>query len=200
LDADIVERFAEIKRMWEERLPLWLEEYAETGEQRHDPYFRDWITEFTPIEYSVWSDIRSSGVPFYPQLPICGYFLDFANPFKKIAIECDGKEFHDAERDAIRDKKLEKAGWIVFRIKGHECNRILPDPWNREEYYEGPSDQEVHTWFNTTSTGVVHAINHMFFAEKYGDGYKSFANENIGEVYRTLADHCTTKATLQLAY
>lgn len=181
-------------------LPCWIEEYNETGNMFHDPYVKDWITEFTPIETMVWNDIRGLGVPFYPQIPACGYYLDFANPFLKIAIECDGEAFHDLEKDMIRDAKLEQDGWTVFRIKGHECNRILPEPWDSEFYDEGNplSGKDVYEWFNTTSTGIIYAIKIRYFSEKYSDSYKKFANENMGEVLRTLNDHVTTKSTFMV--
>lgn len=182
--------FKETKELYEMLLPEWNMEYQATGNMHQYPYIRDWIVEFTPIETSVWTDIRSTYIPFYPQVPACGFFLDFANPFKKIAIECDGKQYHDKDRDAIRDKKLAEDGWIVFRIPGDECNRILPEPWDIEFYDEfNPlTDEHVKTWFRTTSTGVVYAINQVYFRREF----TAFAREYSGEVYRTLELHCST--------
>lgn len=44
------------------------------------------------------------------------YRIDFAIPYGRIAIECDGKKYHDKKRDAIRDQVLRKRGWIVLRF------------------------------------------------------------------------------------
>ena len=45
------------------------------------------------------------GLPFYPQYPIGKYFVDFADPVKKIVIECDGKKYHqDKEKDKRRQR------------------------------------------------------------------------------------------------
>lgn len=89
-----------------------------------DPYAWDegkgWVW-MTPIESAIWSDIRNTGIVMYPQYPACGFFLDFANPLVKVAIECDGREFHDRESDRRRDEKLEADGWRVFRLSGSEC-------------------------------------------------------------------------------
>lgn len=182
--------FKQNKEIYENLIPKWKEEFEKTGNMNYDPYSKNWIAEFTPIESSVWIDIRSIYIPFYPQVPACGFFLDFANPFKKIAIECDGQEFHDKERDSIRDKKLAADGWIVFRIPGHECNRVLPEPWDREFYDESNpiKESDISKWFNETSTGVIYAINQVYFRREFTE----FANRNMDEIYRTLDSHCST--------
>lgn len=90
-----------------------------------DPYAWDMGTgmiEMTPIESWLWHDIRAADLVLYPQFPIAGFFVDFANPRAKVAIECDGAEFHrDVEKDAARDKTLIDAGWCVYRISGQDC-------------------------------------------------------------------------------
>ena len=89
---------------------------------RSDPYqYFDWLQVFTPIEKNVWSDIRFLGLPFYPQFPVERYFVDFADPVKKIAIEVDGKEWHgDYEKDKLRQIEIEKLGWTIVRILGQD--------------------------------------------------------------------------------
>lgn len=92
-----------------------------------DPYEWDMgqgIIHFTPIEYAMWCDIRCVGITMYPQWPECGYFLDFANPVAKVAIECDGREFHDPKKDAERDEVLARHGWKVYRISGRDCKKV----------------------------------------------------------------------------
>jgi very-short-patch-repair endonuclease len=89
-----------------------------------DPY--QWEFEakirLTPIERWFWDDIRVEGVVMYPQYPIGRFFVDFANPVARIAIECDGAAWHqDAERDALRQESIEAMGWRVWRIAGAEC-------------------------------------------------------------------------------
>lgn len=90
-----------------------------------DPYqYGDWIHLFTPIESNVWHDIRANGLPFYPQFPVGPYFLDFADPVKKVGIEVDGKEYHSTVAQLLHDKKrekeLNKLGWTIFRLKGRQ--------------------------------------------------------------------------------
>jgi hypothetical protein len=89
-----------------------------------DPY--QWEFEagisLTPIERMFWYDVRNAGVVLYPQYPVGRFFVDFANPAAKVAIECDGAQFHmDTERDAERQAAIEALGWSVFRITGSDC-------------------------------------------------------------------------------
>jgi hypothetical protein len=87
-----------------------------------DPYEVDWTRLFTPIESWLWHDIRAVDLVLYPQYPVGRYFVDFANPVAKVAIECDGEAFHqDKAKDAERDAKLAAMGWKVYRISGKDC-------------------------------------------------------------------------------
>lgn len=80
------------------------------------------MINFTPIEAWLWADIRQSGAVLWPQYPVLNFFVDFANPVAKVAIECDGAAYHlDKAKDAARDKRLTDAGWTVYRISGKHC-------------------------------------------------------------------------------
>jgi len=83
-----------------------------------DPYFIDWSRYFTPIESNLWQDIRSNGLPFFPQYPVAGYFVDFGDPVARIALEADGKQWHDKEKDEARDRRIQSQGWRVIRYTG----------------------------------------------------------------------------------
>lgn len=90
-----------------------------------DAYAWDSIgISMTPIEAALWQDIREANAVFYPQYPIHGMFVDFANPVAKVVIECDGAEFHkDKEKDRARDVILTSRGWTVYRISGRACKQ-----------------------------------------------------------------------------
>lgn len=80
------------------------------------------LITMTPIECCFWQDIREANAVMYPQYPVGGVFLDFANPVAKVGVECDGKAFHlDAEKDRARDEKLQGIGWHIYRITGSDC-------------------------------------------------------------------------------
>lgn len=137
--------------------------YKTIDTSRYSPYPIDWIPYFSPIESMAWGEIRCLGLPFWPQFPIGQYFADFADPIKKIVIECDGKEFHSREKDAPRDAYMNVKGWRVYRISGADCNRLVDPPW--EEIYnrsiEDDSTEARHLydqWFHKTIDGLVMAI------------------------------------------
>lgn len=58
------------------------------------------------------------------QYPVSPYFLDFAIPDKKIAVELDGHDWHKTKEqrthDAQKDRHLQKLGWLVIRFTGSE--------------------------------------------------------------------------------
>lgn len=94
---------------------------------------------FTPIERNIWDDLRYLGLPLYPQYPALKYMLDFADPFKKICIEADGKEYHqDKARDKKRHLELEANGWTVYHIPGGDTVRWV------DEFYRLDEDIENH--------------------------------------------------------
>lgn len=77
----------------------------------------------SPIESYLWGDIRQCNMVLYPQWPVAGFFVDFGNPVAKVAIECDGKAYHDPDRDRARQKVIESHGWAVYRFPGWLCAR-----------------------------------------------------------------------------
>lgn len=88
----------------------------------------DWLSIFTPIEMAAWQDIRANGLPLWPQLPVGRFFVDFGNPVVKVALECDGKQWHDPVKDEARDRVLWDLGWTVYRADGRRCKKVMPFP------------------------------------------------------------------------
>jgi very-short-patch-repair endonuclease len=175
--------FLTIRKAYAKLLPVWMDEYEKTGDMRQDPYFMDW--KFTPIENHVWGDIRTLGLPFYPQIPVLNYFIDFGCPFLKIGIECDGKAWHNSEKDAARDARLAADGWMIFRIEGHECHRVI-EPW--EEFEEEERAELVADYFLATSEGIVSAIKRRHFDDDQ-DGKYAYLIDS------TLFEHLSTPET-----
>lgn len=99
-----------------------------------DPNIVTW--EFSPIKDAAWCQIRVLGLPFYPLFPILGYFADFADPFRKIVIELDGKKFPTGKKDDIRDKRMRQEGWEVHRITGRTATRYLEDVFSADIAHE----------------------------------------------------------------
>lgn len=122
---------------WDKRFALYRKNYrmkqikvdAGLSSWGHDdPYeIADWDSVFTPIERSLWWDIREKRMHLWPQLPVGRFFVDFGSPVSKVAVECDGKKWHDAKKDAARDAELRELGWSVYRIPGWLCHGIAPE-------------------------------------------------------------------------
>lgn len=162
--ADLQPRiFSDSPERWEA-----IREFYRAMGEHWEPYPIDWTRLFTPIESQAWSAIRYYGLPMRPQYPIGRYFADFADPAKKLVIECDGRKWHDAKKDGVRDRDMLRLGWLVFRVSGADCNRILPDPHEiAEDFYseyitECAAFERLRAWYRTTVDGVV-----ALLAERY---------------------------------
>lgn len=85
----------------------------------------------SPIEEKVYNALKRYGVYLIPQHKIGKYRVDFALPNRRIAIECDGKEWHkDKTKDTLRDTYLFEKGWIVYRFEGWRIEYKLRDVIN----------------------------------------------------------------------
>jgi hypothetical protein len=117
--------FDHVRRVYAAMMP----EILHARDRWIDPYFVDWVSAFTPIETQMWYLVRAQPMPYYPQLPVGRYFVDFGNPVHRIAIECDGRAWHDVKRDEARDAEMGELGWRVFRFSGWACFNMprLPD-------------------------------------------------------------------------
>lgn len=180
MDKNLSARFGAIRAHYDGAMPA-----VRAGNA--DPY--DLAVDMTPIEAAVWIDIRGAGLPFFPQVPVLSYFLDFADPVKKINIECDGKQWHDPAKDVLRDAKLRADGWTIYRLPGWKCKRVAMTPGEllSEEREQGYSKNEaaeriksrVRDWYFNTSSGVIKAL--AFF--QYGGAceHDRFALEALSE-------------------
>lgn len=131
------------------------------GKRWTSPYSRqiDWCKHMTPIEYDMWQSIRVQGFfPLYPQYPVGKYFTDFGNPYFKVAVECDGKEFHlDKERDKRRDDDFKSLGWTVYRVPGSACYKVVI----LEDFREDDDDEyyaKLKEYFLETTCGLVRSL------------------------------------------
>lgn len=132
-----------IRQIWEANMEAVLAGKA-------DRYFVDWSRIFTPIEELTWADIRSYPVYFFPQVPVGRRFVDFGDPILKVAIECDGRAYHNTLRDTLRDLELAEHGWTVYHLTGSECSvRELP---------EYPTEEELGRWMLNSPDGLILSI------------------------------------------
>src|SRR5207249_497276 len=84
---------------------------------------RDGMPPLTPIEAQLLDALRHEGLSPMTQFGIGRFRVDFAFPSRGLAVEADGRPWHDAERDAARDAHLRNLGWEVLRFSGSEIHR-----------------------------------------------------------------------------
>jgi len=77
------------------------------------------------FEQDVYSLIRQKDFRVIPQVPVAGYRIDLVveGMQGRIAVECDGDKWHGPDRweaDMARQRQLERAGWVFFRVAGSE--------------------------------------------------------------------------------
>jgi len=131
------------------------------------PYIFDW--DFTPIERYAWQDIRPLALPLYPQFPVDRYFIDFADPVKKIGVELDGKAFHDEKVDRIRDARLWDLGWRIFRIPGFKSlpsGAPIFDQYDWRQELKCDEDlflSRLSEWASRWSEGIFWAIKFVYY-------------------------------------
>lgn len=188
--------YEQIRLHYEFLTPLIMERSAKHPAGWISPYVSNihWGSLFTPIEEDTWQNIRCFGkVPLYPQYPVLNYFLDFGNPFLKIGIECDGREFHlDKEKDRIRDTNLRKQGWRIYRMPGSDCVRpINPEYYRVAEFSIKNQTNILHEYYHTTMEGLLKALAMKYCRYKYfyiGEGINerkiaiSCLNQRLSEV------------------
>jgi len=97
--------------------------------------FQDWMVEtrnkllagMTGAEKKVRECLMVNKVEYKQQYPIHArqvYFADFYLPEHNVVIEVDGGYHNEPEqkrKDIVRQRNIEKEGFMVMRIKNEEC-------------------------------------------------------------------------------
>ncbi|WP_350302603.1 endonuclease domain-containing protein [Peribacillus frigoritolerans] len=90
------------------------------------PYFVELDKCQSPIEKRVLKALWMRDYKPTTQYPIRRYRIDVAFPEYRLAIECDGKEFHSSKKakahDRKRDAYLRSIGWKTLRFSGSAIN------------------------------------------------------------------------------
>lgn len=80
----------------------------------------------SPIEEILRDAMESAGISFQAQVQLDSYILDFLveRGDRRLAVEADGREFHDSEVDSERDRiVLERHGLETLRFTGSQISR-----------------------------------------------------------------------------
>lgn len=89
----------------------------------------------SPMERQVYDILKTTGLCPILQFPLGKYFVDFAFPKYKVAIEYDGK-FHQEQSkyDKQRDLDLKKLGWDTIRITSEFFEKFTVETEDGQEY------------------------------------------------------------------
>lgn len=86
----------------------------------------------SPIEHYFYMELERNSLAEFcrPQFEIGKYRTDFAFPIARLAVECDGQDYHYAtqeqiERDQKRDKYFALKGWRIIRFEGVAIRRNI---------------------------------------------------------------------------
>lgn len=78
----------------------------------------------SPIEELLYYRLLSIGLNPETQFKVGNYRIDIAFPEKMLAIECDGRQYHNTPEKIAKDKErqkfLESQGWKVMRYSGSD--------------------------------------------------------------------------------
>ncbi len=180
-----------------------METYQVTGDLFHVYDIYDWNKIFSPIEKNVWHDIRTIGLPLYPQFPVKQYFIDFADPIKKIGIEVDGKKWHsDLEKDQQRQREIEHEGWEIYRIDGKDTFKDRDACFDncqheQDERYGNDEFNQVNCpcleKYAETSEFLIRYIANLRYRKFYPDGsekkeIKFFSLDELSKKYMDTYD------------
>jgi hypothetical protein len=108
----------------------------------------DWCLE-SPMERTVYYTFRQLHLLPTLQSPVGPFFLDFAFPDVRIAIEYDGS-YHRQRRasDAARDSFVSQRGWTTYRIE-------LAD----NKFFAIRKNGEFHSLIPTLSSSITYLSN-----------------------------------------
>lgn len=113
------------------------------------PDMLDWY--FDGQELSAWYIIRNLALPLYPHFPVLGYYISFADPFRRLAIEIEplpGCWAGDQEqaRIARQNEAFLAHGWqlvrIPYEVATTDYNDILPKHLHDTEVNGYESDEQ----------------------------------------------------------
>jgi DNA helicase II / ATP-dependent DNA helicase PcrA len=83
----------------------------------------DGMPPLTPIEALLYRAMRDRGLAPVAQYGIGKYRADFAFTDVRLVVECDGRPWHDPDRDRRRDAALRRSGWEPIHFTGSEITR-----------------------------------------------------------------------------
>lgn len=112
------QRYYEDELVWNSKLHIKALDYKFINEKHIDLNKRNYSSELWFMKLFSFKDVYTK-LEVRRNFPILNrYFADFYFPLLSVVIEIDGKSHDDSkEYDEMRDKRFNKRGLVVFRIK-----------------------------------------------------------------------------------
>lgn len=128
----------------------WLTEYPTEG-HCYKPRFMGFFYEMTHHAEAAWDCQKAEGISMLPLFPVFHYFIDFADPYRKIAIFVEESETPwDDEAASTQDNILNLLGWTVYRIPNKVAEtfetQLLPQEMGRCPYGEFDDDEQYQDY------------------------------------------------------
>jgi len=98
----------------------FLKEFYKGYPEKHPNHIISKKGHRTYIEKLFGEYLEELNIKAHYNLKAGSYWIDWAIPGIKIGFECDGEQWHDAEKDEIRDRRLNKLGWKIYRFTGSQ--------------------------------------------------------------------------------
>jgi len=178
---------------FDERIKI--REYYNVHPNPSDKNGYDW--KMSDIESRTWSALRCIKYckDFNPEYPVLNYFVDFGDPLKKIAIECDSKKYHFGkyEQDTERQIKIQNKGWKVFRFNSAQIYSEKYEEIIYDEYLNALEEQQeidlnsgdcMECFLNSTFFSSFYKLNNVFDESGifYGKSQKEVISETLMEM------------------
>lgn len=107
-------------------------EMVQIGRKQLNNYWESWDEVLGEIEFKVFSDFRTAGARMYPYYPVDDLFVDFANPFSKIALLIRYKQTNILEFES-KIEYLRSRGWKVYTLESKSVQFSAMDLYLMEQ-------------------------------------------------------------------
>lgn len=113
---------------------LYLLKYKEAvqeGKQKLPTYLLPWEKVLGEIQRLFFNDFHTVGVYIYPYYPVDTLFVDFANPFKKVAVLIKYKHSNILELES-KIEYLKVRGWTTYLLESNAVKYTANELFERE--------------------------------------------------------------------
>ncbi|MCX6222449.1 MAG: DUF559 domain-containing protein [Bacteroidia bacterium] len=164
---------------FEERLKI--REYYGIRPNPANKYGIEW--KMSKLEEIAWGAIRNTAhcQNFNPEYPVGKYFVDFADPIARIAIECDSNMYHKGynPKEGERQHFIEQHGWRVIRFNSRQIlankyqeiserdGSFYDYDYQQQEEIDNNADYCMECFLNSTQFTSQYKRNHGLNGRPY---------------------------------